>query len=46
MKEQILTMLELQDAMNSKVNPDWRNLDKVRRDARPLRLEMVEAPAA
>ena len=25
MKEQILTMLELQDAMNSKVNPDWRN---------------------
>ncbi len=25
MKEQILTMLEMQDAMNSKVNPDWRN---------------------
>jgi dimeric dUTPase (all-alpha-NTP-PPase superfamily) len=25
MKEQILIMLELQDAMNSKVNPDWRN---------------------
>ena len=24
MKEQILTMLELQDAMNSKVNPQWR----------------------
>jgi len=24
MKEQILTMLEMQDAMNSKVNPDWR----------------------
>lgn len=24
MKEKILTMLELQDAMNSKVNPDWR----------------------
>ena len=25
MKEKILTMLEMQDAMNSKVNPDWRN---------------------
>ena len=25
MKEKILTMLELQDGMNSKVNPDWRN---------------------
>jgi hypothetical protein len=25
MKEKIVTMLELQDAMNSKVNPDWRN---------------------
>ena len=24
MKDQILTMLELQDAMNSKVNPQWR----------------------
>ena len=24
MKQKILTMLELQDAMNSKVNPDWR----------------------
>ena len=25
MKEKILAMLEMQDAMNSKVNPDWRN---------------------
>ena len=25
MKQKIITMLELQDAMNSKVNPDWRN---------------------
>ena len=25
MKEKILTMLEMQDAMNSKVNPDWHN---------------------
>ena len=25
MKQKVLTMLELQDAMNSKVNPDWRN---------------------
>ena len=25
MKQKITTMLELQDAMNSKVNPDWRN---------------------
>lgn len=25
MKEQILTMLEMQDAMNSKVNPEWRS---------------------
>lgn len=24
MKEQILTMLDMQDAMNSKVNPDWK----------------------
>jgi dimeric dUTPase (all-alpha-NTP-PPase superfamily) len=25
MKQKITTMLELQDSMNSKVNPDWRN---------------------
>ena len=25
MKQKIITMLELQDAMNSKVNADWRN---------------------
>ncbi len=25
MKQKIITMLELQDAMNTKVNPDWRN---------------------
>ena len=25
MQQKIITMLELQDAMNSKVNPDWRN---------------------
>ena len=25
MKQKILTMLELQDGMNTKVNPDWRN---------------------
>ena len=25
MKQKILTMLELQDAMNAKVNPDWRD---------------------
>ncbi|TNF99699.1 MAG: dUTP diphosphatase [Gammaproteobacteria bacterium] len=25
MKEKILAMLEMQDAMNSKVNPEWRN---------------------
>ena len=27
MKQKIITMLELQDAMNSKVNADWRNAD-------------------
>ncbi len=25
MKQKIITMLELQDSMNAKVNPDWRN---------------------
>jgi len=25
MKQKIMTMLELQDGMNTKVNPDWRN---------------------
>jgi len=25
MKQELITMLELQDAMNSKVNPDWRD---------------------
>ena len=25
MKQKIITMLELQDGMNTKVNPDWRN---------------------
>ena len=25
MKQQIITMLELQDGMNSKVNPSWRS---------------------
>ena len=25
MKQKIITMLELQDGMNAKVNPDWRN---------------------
>ena len=25
MKKQLLVMLEMQDAMNSRVNPDWRS---------------------